>query len=184
MVGLQDTRIGNETRCTEIQNSIPRIAVEYPNAIIILVGHWQGIGRKYLTCNPGKRGCENYEIGKLSETLSLTLGNFQRESSDIFVVGPPPKNERHIPIYLAKLITLNGLDEIETPVENAYDANPLLEKLSSSDSLSYISIRQEFCDEFTCSLASDGVPIFRDEHHLTGAKSETLAKTLSKIFDD
>ncbi len=59
-----------------------------------------------------------------------------------------------------------------------------LERLATEDAgVSLLSANELLCNELTCPVSVDGMPVFRDKHHLTASYMEHLAEPIGNLLD-
>jgi hypothetical protein len=110
------------------------------------------------------------------------------EHRDVRLVTQVPEVGWNVPSVLARHIA-RGLPDPDGPSPADYEARqrPVSVTLTGLRTrypdLRVIDLAPAFCGRGTCEVQDAGVPLYRDEHHLSAAGAGVAAKALQKLFD-
>ncbi len=151
---------------------------------VILIGRWTRYFNKVKPANNAttKSVADEYKTHIVDTICSLTS-----LEKTVYVVAPVPEMNAHVPRTLAKS-RLVGQSEINISIsknDHVIKHEIALEALSTAKQQCQAIILDPvpfLCDENKCSGVANGVPVYRDNHHLSVTGSLNLKPLFSGIY--
>lgn len=148
----------------------------HENDSFVPIADAQGIARK---------PADNAAI--FARGLERMVAALRAERRDVVLIGPVPEVGWAVPIMLAHL-QLVGEPAWPGPSLADYRARQhnviaLFERLGAQRGVRTYYPSDYLCRSGTCAVEGDGVPFYRDEHHLSAYGAKTLTPALASLFE-
>lgn len=118
--------------------------------------------------------------------LERTFDRLTSMGKKIIVVTQVPETEWRIPVASARAMLLNKQVDFRPSRENYQKRQAmvtrLFERYKARYGLEFIHPTDLMCNEKSCLVYDDGVPIYRDTNHVTSAWAKKLADVFAPIF--
>ncbi|MBE7638686.1 acyltransferase family protein [Sneathiella sp. P13V-1] len=153
---------------------------------VILIGRWT---RYFSKVQPAKGVSDKMVADEYKTHIVDTICSLSKLGKTVYVVAPVPEMDLHVPRSLAKSKLINGSDPIiETSKQDYLTKHKIaLEAFTSAQNQCQAIILDPtpyLCEEDKCSGIKNGVPIYRDNHHLSVTGSLLLKPLFIGIFSN
>ncbi|HEV2126435.1 MAG TPA: SGNH hydrolase domain-containing protein, partial [Chloroflexota bacterium] len=196
--GLQVYWTGREHDCSAFLDDTHRTILDDPDLdLVVLINRAPLYAKGWLPYGIVERGNQELRIGTRSGPLpdgedrlqfflmmlERTIVQLKSAGKKIALVYPLPEAGVDVPSRLARL-RLRGGDGADFALprehfdERSGDLIIAYDRLVAEHGLFPVRLHQRLCDQEVCQFLIDGVPVFRDAHHL----SATVARRMATFF--
>lgn len=165
--------------CTQLQSEMVQKAQELGVSHVILASAWHALDPQ-SRCQLSNINCAtgtDATFQVIAQSFAQTVAAFRDAEIDVTIIGAPPKSDVSVPDAVAKQLWHNPESQprLELSIMDAY--GPTLNALlvEQSEDINFVMLKDHFCDESICSLVTNGIPLYRDEGHITTETAESLA---------
>ncbi len=118
--------------------------------------------------------------------LRRTIAALRADGRQVLLVGPVPEIGWTVPQVLARL-ELEHKPVVSPPTRQFYEREtavlPLFHAMAAKKGVSAVFPHQYLCQNGHCAVRKDGIPLYRDEHHLSAYGAKELEPLLSHAID-
>jgi len=119
--------------------------------------------------------------------LYRTVSTLRAAGRQVLLIGPVPEIGWTVPQVLARLAQQHK-DAVLAPPDSAFyerEANvlPLFRALAAEDGVSAVFPHDYLCSGGRCAVRKNGIPLYRDEHHLSAYGAKKLEPLLSGAIE-
>jgi peptidoglycan/LPS O-acetylase OafA/YrhL len=124
---------------------------------------------------------------EFAEGTKRTVGKFSNAGIRTIVLKDVPFMTRSVPVCLSRAHWL-GWDPAVCGASRSLALDPSIDAAEKKavgqipDAL-YVDLTDSFCDHDLCFAEKNGLPMFRDAHHITAAYSQSLAVQLQDVLN-
>ncbi len=169
--------------CTTFKNNLMRNIVKMPSIdTVFFAGRWEavftgrapeigGAYRTYVADNPNSDLSDASSKAAFERSVRRTMTRLTRAGKTVIILGAVPEAGFNVPELLA-LSNYNGQNEVgmnTLTMSNTERAtlDEIFAKIAQElPNVFYVSLWRRLCDP-ECRLMQNGVPIYRDDDHLT-----------------
>jgi hypothetical protein len=186
--------------CSTFNESVLEMIAERPDiSTVILVARWglstngtrykleSGSSVRLVNVNSSATGTltnpELFEIG-----LNNTVDELERLGRNIVLVNSIPEIGHHVPSALfVSRVTGREVEHIISPsvdefMERNKEVEIVFETISSRRSIRVLDPAASLCGETRCGVTAGGIPLYRDDDHLSTFGSKYIAAIFDKVF--
>ncbi|MDR3528045.1 MAG: acyltransferase family protein [Rhizomicrobium sp.] len=118
--------------------------------------------------------------------LRRTIAALRADGRQVLLVGPVPEIGWTVPQVLARL-ELEHKPVVLPPARQFYQREaavlPLFHTMATKKGVSAVFPHQYLCQGGHCAVRKDGIPLYRDEHHLSAYGAKELEPLLDRAID-
>lgn len=186
---MPDDPADRARRCLAFNQSVLDFAIHDPHiAYVVISSRWQ-----YLFDDPvvNARGQPvQPSVADLASSLQRTIAILRQHGKKVILVAPPPQPGTGVNLGLCAerqaqgLLTMSpslGADcsfDLNRARRHQADVRAVLESVQTHADVSVIDLADFHCPAGLCSAMVDGVPVYRDEGHLSRSGSAQLGQAL------
>lgn len=184
----RDVRQG-DWRCERTQARVEAVMSRYPEVTrVILASIWESYFDDESTVRLADQVGERGNSAVLSSGLSLTVATLASRGLEVMLVRQVPKFSRSVPQEMARAAAAGEEPKLRLSLaevrnrQSRFDALVAQAQLAAPPGkVATLDLPSLFCDGpgEACRFASDGVPLYRDAHHLNMAGAREVASALS-----
>lgn len=120
--------------------------------------------------------------------LKRTVAALRAAGKQVLLVGPVPEIGWTVPQVLARLEQEHKSNIVVAPPAKEFYAReaqvlPLFRKMAAKDGVSAVFPHDYLCRSGRCAVREDGIPLYRDEHHLSNYGAKELEPLLSRAIE-
>ncbi len=120
--------------------------------------------------------------------LDRTVAALRAAGKQVLLVGPVPEIGWTVPQVLARLEQEHKGNVVVAPPAKAFyereaQVLPLFHEMAERDGVSAVFPHDYLCQSGRCAVRKNGVPLYRDEHHLSDYGARKLEPLLSRAMD-
>ena len=119
--------------------------------------------------------------------LYRTVSTLRAAGRHVLLIGPVPEIGWTVPQVLARLAQEHKDAQVAPPESAFYqrEANvlPLFRTLAGEDGVSAVFPHYYLCTDGHCAVRKNGIPLYRDEHHLSPYGAKNLEPLLSRAIE-
>ena len=186
--------------CIEFNNAVLKYIADTPEIkTVILAGRWalSTNGTRYKQ-EPGDGAeladVESIGAGHLSNVelfdigLNKTITTLQGMGKRVVIVNPIPEIGFNVPFaFVVTELTGRDLKMLIAPTADEYKQRTaavslLFSKIKTTSPVEFVAVDDYFCDRFYCAVVANGVPLYRDDNHLSTYGSKYVAKAFDDVF--
>ncbi len=173
--------------CQAFKDLVWEKIITAPNITdVILIGRWTRYFNKVV---PSNHSTEQMITNEYKAHIVNTLCSLKELGKTVYAVAPIPEMDQNIPRYLAKSKLLNQTDiKFSTSKKEYLEKHKIvLDALSSAEQHCQAIILDPtsyLCDAYECTGVRNGVPVYRDDHHLSVTGSLFLEPLFLEIYSN
>lgn len=120
--------------------------------------------------------------------LDRTVAALRASGKQVLLVGPVPEIGWTVPQVLARLEQEHKGNAVVAPPAKAFyereaQVLPLFHRMAERDGVSAVFPHDYLCQSGRCAVRKNGIPLYRDEHHLSDYGAKKLEPLLSRAMD-
>ena len=120
--------------------------------------------------------------------LKRTVDALRADGRQVLLVGPVPEIGWTVPQVLARLAQEHREHVVVAPsakkfYEREAEVLPLFHAMAAKKGVSAVFPHDYLCKSGRCAVRKDGIPLYRDEHHLSDYGAKKLEPLLDKAID-
>ncbi len=124
-------------------------------------------------------GIVDPSVASATDALKATVARLRSIGKNVAIISPPPQADFNVGHCLEREATGKVLAQTCVIPANMHETNSEeLAELFSRVPVDVIALDELLCDAVACSTTLEGVPLYRDEGHLTYLGSKALAQRL------
>jgi len=188
LLGVQRTVTDVEHSCLSFNEAVFDLIRTQPQIeTVILAARWglhsNGVAfgddtgvTQFLSSSNAKASNQSQNQTLFTSAFTKTLAELKKLQRRVVVVGPVPEVAQDVPTVLAKA-KWRGRDlslQVQTRDFLARQATFLDALGHASSAVDYLPLHDRLCDEYQCTLAKNGLPLYFDENHLASSGIEMV----------
>lgn len=194
-------RRGRSEACAEFNRAVVELIRRGRYRDVVLAARWSGYTsglaggplmarQKVLQDAASREVSQDESLAVMERGLARTLTEIEAAGARAWLVLEVPDIGFDVPTRLARRIMHGaGAEGIEGPARAEHDARgrwlrDIVDRLSQRYSLRTIDPAARLCDQARCLAVEGGVPIYRDDNHLSAYGGRRLAPLMRRIFAD
>lgn len=120
--------------------------------------------------------------------VERTVAALRADGRQVILVGPVPEIGFTVPQVLAKLTQEHREKTVIAPPAEKFFAReaevlPLFEAMAQKDGVYTVFPHDFLCQSGRCAVRNNGIPLYRDEHHLSEYGAMKLEPLLAKVIE-
>jgi peptidoglycan/LPS O-acetylase OafA/YrhL len=165
---------------------------------VILMARWgknaagtaygdEGTGFVPIGDDKGRAAKPSDNAAIFARGLYRTVSTLRAAGRHVLLIGPVPEIGWTVPQVLARLAQEHKDAQVAPPESAFYqrEANvlPLFRALAGEDGVSAVFPHDYLCTDGRCAVRKNGIPLYRDEHHLSPYGAKKLEPFLSRAIE-
>jgi peptidoglycan/LPS O-acetylase OafA/YrhL len=128
---------------------------------------------------------ELFEIG-----LRRTIKELHRLGKKVILVNPVPEVGYNVPsAHLIASMTKQNINKLIAPTAKEYEKRTkevvsIFREIKNQFPIEMVNPDIYLCDKGYCNVAIDGIPLYRDDDHLSTFGSKYISKAFDSVFND
>jgi peptidoglycan/LPS O-acetylase OafA/YrhL len=118
--------------------------------------------------------------------LDSTVKALHEAKKKVILIGSAPEIGWAVPVVLAQMRLRGDMRSMDLPIETHLRRQRTVMQDFAMMQLTYGAIIVDptdvLCDATVCHVMQDGIPLYRDEHHLSATAARMLIPALAKVF--
>jgi len=182
-------------KCRDFNDRVMAMILKHKEiTTVILMARWgknasgtaygdEGSGFVPIGDDVGRAAKPSDNAAIFARGLLRTVATLRAAGRQVLLVGPVPEIGWTVPQVLARLAEQHK-DAVVAPPDSAFyqreaDVLPLFRRLAEQDGVSAVFPHDYLCSQGHCAVRKNGIPLYRDEHHLSAYGAKKLEPLLS-----
>jgi hypothetical protein len=197
---LIGVNLSNAPKCRAFNDRVLAMILRHKEiTTVILEARWgktaagtaygnEGNGFVAISDDQGRATKPQDNAAIFARGLDRTVAALRAGGKQVLLVGPVPEIGFTVPQVLAKLVEMHREDwVVSPPAEKFYDREkavlPVFQKAATQDGVFAVYPHDFLCASGRCAVRNNGIPLYRDEHHLSDYGAKKLEPFLSRAID-
>jgi peptidoglycan/LPS O-acetylase OafA/YrhL len=197
---LIGVNLSNAPKCRAFNDRVLAMILRHKEiTTVILEARWgktaagtaygnEGNGFVAISDDQGRATKPEDNAAIFARGLDRTVAALRAGGKQVLLVGPVPEIGFTVPQVLAKLVELHRENAVVSPPAEKFYARekavlPVFQKAAAQDGVFAVYPHDFLCASGRCAVRNNGIPLYRDEHHLSDYGAKKLEPLLSRAID-
>ncbi|MEH6583835.1 MAG: acyltransferase family protein [Halioglobus sp.] len=129
-------------------------------------------------------------VALIEKGLQRTMDELRKMGKEVVLVGSVPDIGHEVPsAYYVAEVSSRNLEHLISPTRKEYlqrtgEVISLLEKLEKTQSVYVVKPGPYLCNTDYCEVKAEGIPLYRDDNHLSTFGSRYIGRAYDEMFTD